>query len=230
MPFKINLVNNYYNRSRNKNQFSFLFDTFTKSDWIKELTVVDSNLYLFIKEEVEEFFYNTGGYLTYLDFEACYNLAVEATIRQVKKSIRKKKAFFEIKNNDNSLIYKKVKERLLSNLRNLFDKKRRINVLNIDLWLMDNVYESYELDTITTLLDLKKLVNSDPEIIISNIIKLSKSFEITSSEINELAEKLNMNFSNIRELNLSLQFRNIKKYDNNQTYFSFFDEDFEEVA
>ena len=120
---------------------------------------------------------------------------------------------------------------MVNNIRNLFDKRRKINVLNIDLWLMDNLYESYELDTITTLLDLKKLVNSDPEIIISNIIKLSKSFQLTLLEIDELGEKLDMDFSTIPELNLSLQFRNVRKdLVTTQTYFSFFDEDFEEVA
>jgi hypothetical protein len=207
-----------------------LFNSFTKNDWIKELTNVDSNLYFLAKEEIEEFFYNTGGYLTLLDFESCYILAIDATSRQVRKSIKKnKKYFFEIENNNNLLIYKKIKERLLSNLKNLFDKKRRINVLNIDLWLMDNIYESYELDT-TTLLDLKKLVNSDPQIIISNIIKLANNFEITVMEIEELGEKLNMNFSTIPELNLSMQSRNLRKNVNNQTYFSFGIEDFEEVA
>jgi hypothetical protein len=197
-----------------------LFNSFTKNDWIKELTNVDSNLYFLAKEEIEEFFYNTGGYLTHLDFESCYILAIDATSRQVKKSIRKKKkCFFENKGIDNLLIYKIIKGRLLSNLKNLFDKKRRINVLNIDLWLMDNIYESYELDT-TTLLDLKKLVNSDPQIIISNIIKLANNFELSTIEIEELGEKLNMNFTNLIELDLSL-FENLKKDVNNQTFFIF---------
>lgn len=198
-----------------------LFNSFTKNDWIKELTNVDSNLYFLVKEEIEEFFYNTGGYLTLLDFESCYILAIDATSRQVRKSTKKKtKYFFEIENNNNLLIYKKIKERLLSNLKNLFDKKRRINVLNIDLWLMDNIYESYELDT-TTLLDLKKLVNSDPQIIISNIIKLANNFELTIIEIEELGEKLDMDFSAIPKLNLSLEFRNFKKNVNNETFFIF---------
>lgn len=233
MPFKINLVKSYYNRSKNKNQFSFLFDTFTKNDWIKELTDIDSNLYLLIKGEVEELFYNTKGcYLNYLDFDSVYKLAVEVTKAQVEKSIKKnKKCFFENEFNNTFISYTKTMQRLVNNIRNMYDSNRKINLLNIDLWLMDNVYESYELDTITTLLDLKKLVNSDPEIIISNIIKLSKSFEITSSEIQELSKKLDMDFSNISELNLSLQFRNVRKdLVTNQTYFSFFDEDFEEVA
>lgn len=224
MPFKINLFKDNYNKNRNNYQISFLFNSFTKKEWIKELINVDSNLYLFIKEETEQFFYNIKGcYLTYLDFESCYKLAVEATTRQVKKSIRKKKkCFFEIENNDNSLIYKKIKERLLSNIRNLFDKKRKINVLNIDLLIMDNIYESYEVDT--TLWDLRKLVNTNPQIIIDNIIKLANSFEITLIEIEELAEKLNMDFSAIPELNLSIQLKNLRKDANNQLYLDFNEE------
>ena len=229
MQFKINSYEVDYNRNRNKNQFSFLFNSFTKRDWIEELTNVDSNIYYFIKEGVEEFFYNTGSYLTYLDFESCYKLAVEATIRQIKKSIKKnKKCFFEIKGNNNLLIYKIIKERLLNNLKNLFDEKRKVNVLNIDLWLMDSVYVNYEINTI--LWDLRKLANSNPQIIIDNIIKLANSFEITLSEIDELGEKLNINFSAIPELNLSLEFRNSKKDANNQAFFVFEIEDFGEVA
>lgn len=223
MPFKINLFEDDYNKNRNNYQISFLFNSFTKKEWIKELINVDSNLYFLIKEEIEEFFYKTGNYLTCLDFESCYQLAVEATIRQVEKNIkRKKKCFFEIKNNNNSLIYKRIKERLLNNLKNLFDKKRRINVLNINLLIMDNIYESYEIDT--TLWDLEKLANSNPQIIIKHIIKLANSFEITLSEIDELGEKLNMDFSAIPELNLSLEFRNLRKHANNQLYLDFNEE------
>lgn len=230
MQFKINSYKKNYNRNRNNNQFSFLFNSFTKRDWIEELTNVDSNIYYFIKEDVEEFFYNTGGYLSaYLDFESCYKLAVEATIRQIKKSIKKnKKCFWEIKENNNLLVYKIIKERLLNNLKNLFDKRRSVNVLNIDLWLMDSVYVNYEIDT--TLWDLKKLANSNPQIIIDNIIKLVNSFEITLSEIDELGEKLNMDFSAIPELNLSMQFKNLRKDADTQAFFVFEIENLREVA
>lgn len=93
---------------------------------------------------------------------------------------------------------------------------------------MDNIYESYEVDT--TLWDLRKLVNTNPQIIIDNIIKLANSFEITLSEIDELGEKLNMDFSAIPELNLSLEFRNMRKHAYNQAFFVFEIENFEEVA
>ena len=95
---------------------------------------------------------------------------------------------------------------------------------------MDSVYVNYEYEIATTLWDLRKLANSNPQIIIDNIIKLANSFEITLSEIEELAEKLNMDFSTIPELNLSLEFRNMRKHANNQAFFVFEIENLEEVA
>lgn len=225
---KINVLD--FNKNKTNNQvILFLYSTFTKSDWMKELSNSNSNFYILVKQEVEEFFYKTGGYLTYLDFDSVYKLAVEVTKNQVEKSIRKnKKIFFENEFNDNYISYTKIKQRLTNNLRNMYDSKRKINVLNIDLWLMDSVYVNYKIDT--TLWDLKKLANSNPQIIIDNIIKLVNSFEITLSEIDELGEKLNMDFSAIPELNLSMQFRNLRKDANNQAFFVFEIEDFREVA
>ena len=183
----------YCTKNLDRNQL--LFKPFTKGKWIKELINPNSNLYLFLKEDVRELFYKTGNYLNYLlDFDSVYKLATEVTKSQVEKIIRKKKKiFFENEFNDNFISYTKIKQRLVNNLRNMYDSKRKINLLNIDLWIMDNIFESYEIDT--TLLDLRKLANSTPQIIIDNIIKLANSFEITLSEIEELGEKLDIDFS-----------------------------------
>ena len=216
---KITSSGEHCNRNKNKNQILFLYNSFTKNNWITELTNDDSDIYMFIKEEVEELFYNAGGYLKYLDFESCYKLAVEVTINQVEKNLFKnKKYFFEIERNDNLLVYKKIKQRLVNNLKNLFDQKRRINVLNINLSLMDEIYKNYEIDT--RIWDLQKLAISNPQIIIDNIKKLANNFELSFIEIEELSEKLNMNFSEIIELDLSNQFKNLIDV-NNQTFFIF---------
>ena len=216
---KINVLD--FNKNKTNNQvILFLYSTFTKSDWMKELSNSNSNFYILVKQEVEEFFYKTGGYLTYLDFDSVYKLAVEVTKNQVEKSIRKnKKCFFEIKENNNLLIYKIIKERLLNNLKNLFDEKRKVNVLNIDLWLMDSVYVNYEYEIATTLWDLRKLANSNPQIIIDNLLELSKKFEITTYEIEELGEKINMDFSELITININNQFKHVMKDANNQSYF-----------
>lgn len=203
-----------------------LFHTFTIKDWMTHLTQKDSFIYELIKEEVEELFYKTGGYLNYLDFESCYSLAIDSSIRQINKNINKnKKCFFEIKGNNNSLIYKILKERLVTNIKNLFDKKRKTNVINIDSFLIDSIYQNFETDIYLT--DLKKLANQDSKIIVENIIELVKNYEINLEEAEELGEKLNIDFSNIFEFDLSFQFMNIEKDKDNQTFFIF---NCEEVA
>lgn len=219
-----NTPNNFNNiKNRNKNQILFLFDSFTKNEWLKELTESDSNIYALIKEEVEELFFKTGGYLIYLDFDSCYKLAVEVTIHQLQKSIKKNiKCFFEIENDDNSLIYKKVKERLVNNVKNLFDSKRKTNIIYSEIWLMDDIYVNHEIDF--TIRDLQKLAIIEPELIIEYTIKLANNFELTYIEIEQLAEKLNINLSNVIELDLNLQFRNLRKAVNNQLYLDFNEE------
>ena len=186
--------------------------------------------FLFLKEDVRELFYKTGGYLTYLDFDSVYKLATEVTKNQVEKTIRKnKKIFFENEFNDNFISYTKIKQRLVNNCKNLFDEKRKLNILNIDLWVIDKIYENYEVDT--TIWDLKKLLEVNPQLIIENIIKLANNFQLSFIEIEELAEKLNMDFSTIPELNLSLEFRNSRKnLVNNRAFFVFEIEDLREVA
>lgn len=215
-PINVNNIKN-----RNKNQFSFLFSTFTKKDWLVELTNIDSTTYIFVKEEVEELFFNTGNYLNNLDFDSCYSLSKEITSIQVKKNVkRNKKCFFEVEDNDNSLIYKKIKERLVSNLRNLFDSKRKTNILNFEIWIIDNIYENHEIDF--TIRDLKKLAKEKPKLIIEHIRTLANNFELTVDEIKELSEKLDINLSHIIESDLSSQFKYLRKSTiNNQLYLDF---------
>lgn len=203
--------------NNNKNQILFLFNSFTKNEWLKELTRNDSNIYELIKEEVEELFLNTGGYIIYLDFESCYKLAVEITINQIEKSIKKtEKCFFENPTNDNVLIYKKVKERLVNNLKNLFDSKRKINVMNYEIWIMDKVYEIQEYNFIVR--DLKKLINQKPELVINIIKELIDNSEFNIFEAEELAEILDINISDITDSEINIQFRDLRKSSNYLSY------------
>ena len=107
----------------------------------------------------------------------------------------------------------------------MFDKKRKTNVINIDSFLIDSIYQNFETDIYLT--DLKKLANQDSKIIVENIIELVKNYEINLEEAEELGEKLNIDFSNIFEFDLSFQFMNIEKDKDNQTFFIF---NCEEVA
>ena len=148
---------------------------------------------------------------------------VQKIKKNTKKSIkRNQKCFFEVENNDNLLIYKKVKERLVNNIKNLFDSKRKINILNLEILLIDEIYENYEIDF--TIRDLQKLAIIEPELIIENIRELAHNFELSSIEIEEIAKELNIDFSNIIEIDLALQFKNLKKAANNQLYLIFDEE------
>lgn len=218
----------YYSNKRllKKELYCFLYKSFTEVEWLNELTNSDSNIYEFMKEEVQELFISTKGYLGCLDFESLYKLSIEIIVIQINKGIKKqKKCFFLKKGLDYIDILYLIKQRLVNNIKNLFDPKRKINVLNINLSLMDKIYENYELDT--RIWDLQKLAISNPQIIIENIKELVNNYELSLNEIKELGEKLNMNFSNIVELDLSSQFKNLRKDSNNQTFFLF---EIEEVA
>ena len=139
-----------------------------------------------------------------------------------------KEFFFAKKGLDYTCVCYIIKQRLVNNLKNLFDSKRNTNILTIENWIIDSIYENYELDF--TIRDLQKLTISNPQIIIDNLLELSKNFEISIQEIKDLGEKLNIDFSNIIEFNLSLQFKNLRKDSNNQTFFVFEIEEIKEVV
>ena len=89
-----NTKRNNYTSSINQSQISDVFKVFTKKDWIENLTNIESDFYVLIKDEVEELFYNTNGYLNYLDFESVYKLSIEMTIQQIKKKAIKIRTLF----------------------------------------------------------------------------------------------------------------------------------------
>ena len=96
IPFQGN-----YNKIWQNYKISF-FSSYSLETWKEELINVNSVSYEFMKEDVENLFYSTGGYLTYLDFESIYRLSIEVTSSQVLKNIFKnKKCFFERDNLDN---------------------------------------------------------------------------------------------------------------------------------
>ena len=209
---KINVLDFNKNKTNNK-LILFLYSTFTKNDWMKELSNSNSNFYILVKEEVEEFFFRTKGFLNYLDFESTYSLAVEITVNQIRKSIiKQKKCFFEKKLNYIG-IWNILKQRLLNNIKNLFDKKRKINLLNIEYLLLNDLYRNYENDLV--IWNLQNIAKSNPHIIVEIIKDFLKSSELTTDEIIELGEKIDMNFSKLITSDLTIS----KKSVNNELFF-----------
>lgn len=215
----------------NKNWLDFkisLFESYTKVKWRKELVDINSNFYEFIKDEVEELFYKTGGYLKYIDFESIYRLSIEVTASQVLKNISKnKKCFFERDNINTLDKYYLIKQRICNNCKNVFDKNRKINVVFLQTMIMDTIYENYEIDF--TIIDIEKLSKNEPSKLVFAINTLLNNYDLSSEEAIELSQKYNISLSNFNILNFANQFKNLKKESNNQIVIDFYQEE-REVA
>jgi len=215
-----NTKRNNYTSSINQSQISDVFKVFTKKDWIENLTNIESDFYVLIKDEVEELFYNTNGYLNYLDFESVYRLSIVMTIQQIKKKGNKNKdSFFEKHLNDNLQVLIVVKQRLVNNIKNLFDKNRKFNLNKHEIMILNDIYETYEEEFI--IYDLEKILKYNPELIYKYIKILVQNFEIFVEEAEDLCLKLNINFEEIFQQKPIKELKLIKKELNNQLYFDF---------
>ena len=206
-----------YNQNWRDFKISF-FSSYSVKTWKEELINIDSVTYEFMKEDVENLFYSTGGYLTYLDFESIYRLSIEVTALQVFKNISKnKKCFFERDNLDNK--YYLIIQRICNNARNVFDSKRKINVISLQSMIMDVIYENYEIDF--TVLDVEKLSKNEPAKLIFAINSLLNNYDLNYDEVLDMSVKYNIDSSNFYILNFANQFRNLKKASNNQIIIDF---------
>lgn len=207
----------------NKNWLDFkisLFESYTKVKWRKELVDINSNFYEFIKDEVEELFYKTGGYIKYLDFESIYRLSIEVTASQVLKNISKnKKCFFERDNINTLDKYYLIKQRICNNCKNVFDKNRKINVVFLQTMILDEIYENYEVDF--SVIDIQKISKYEPKKLIFAINTLLNNYDLSCEEAIELTEKYNLDKSNFNNYYFNEQFRFLRKQSNSQVFIDF---------
>lgn len=204
------------------------FKEYKKEEWINELLDINSFTYELCKDDVERLFLSTGGYFGVLDFEGCYLLAKEVLKKQLLKNIYKKRVcFFEKNVLTNQDVYIKIVQRLTNLIYNLFDAKRKNNVINVQIWILDKIYENYEIDF--NVEDIKKIAYKKPEELISSIFLLLNNFELEVDELIEICEKYNIDKSNFNNYYFSEQFRILKKQSNNQIFIDFYDEE-REVA
>ncbi|WP_323658464.1 hypothetical protein [Aliarcobacter butzleri] len=204
------------------------FQDYTKEKWLNELLDINSFTYELCKDDVERLFLSTGGYFGVLDFEGCYLLAKEVLKKQLLKSIHKKRiCFFEKNVLTNQDVYIKIVQRLTNLIYNLFDEKRKNNVINLQIWILDKIYENYEIDF--NVEDIKKIAYKKPEELISSIFLLLNNFELDADELIEICEKYNIDKSNFNNYYFSEQFKILKKQSNNQIFIDFYDEE-REVA
>ena len=216
-----------YNKIWRDFKISF-FSSYSLETWKEELINIDSVTYEFIKDDVEELFYKTGGYIKYLDFESIYRLSIEVTASQVLKNISKnKKCFFERDNINTLDKYYLIKQRICNNCKNVFDTNRKINIVFLQTMIMDSLYENYEEDL--TILDIQKLSKNEPTKLVFAINTLLNNYDLSSEEAIELSQKYNISLSNFNILNFANQFQYLKKSVNNQIFIDFYDEE-REVA
>ena len=110
---------------------------------------------------------------------------------------------------------------------NLFDAKRKNNVINLQIWILDKIYQNYEIDF--SVEDIKKIANKKPEKLISSIYLLLNNFELEVDELIEICEKYNIDKSNFSSYYFSKQFKILKKQSDNQIFIDFYQEE-REVA
>ena len=209
--------------SKDKNKYQFLFQNFSKEEWIKEqVSSTDSAFFEIIREEVEEFYYKViNNNQSILHFDDLYCISKQVTISQVQKSIRKnKRCFFEDKNNDKdtSMYYIKIKSRLINNLRNLY-QPRKINVLDVPYMIISDIYKNYEIDF--TIGDIQKIAIKEPSKLIFAINALLNNYDLSYDEAVEISQKYNIDSSNFLVFNFSYQFKNLRKSANNQIIIDF---------
>ena len=204
------------------------FKEYKKEEWINELLDINSFTYELCKDDVERLFLSTGGYFGVLDFEGCYLLAKEVLKKQLLKNIHKKRIYFFEKNVlTNQDVYIKIVQRLTNLIYNLFDAKRKNNVINVQIWILDKIYENYEIDF--NVEDIKKIAYKKPEELISSIYLLLNNFELEVDELIEICEKYNIDKSNFSSYYFSKQFKILKKQSDNQIFIDFYQEE-REVA
>lgn len=124
----------------------------SRTNLIIELVNAESWIYELIKEDTINLFLNTGGYTDKkFTTDDLYKLGVNITAKQISK----KCFFFSIKNYE--LILKKLKARIVNNIRNFFSPSRKINYLQIEQYyyqIEDNTKSS---EKIIDELDLQKI-------------------------------------------------------------------------
>lgn len=99
----------------------------------------DSWLYVLIKEDVCNIFMKTKGFLDfYINFDDLYAFSVETTIIQLNK-----RYFFDIYSDKNIKIIKKIKSRLVNNMKNFFSNKRKYSYFNLKDYI-NRIEEFYD--------------------------------------------------------------------------------------
>ena len=123
----------------------------SKDNLIVELQNPESWIYELMKDDAISLFLNIGYTNGIFSTDDLYTLGVDTTIRQISK-----RCFFsEIKNTE--LILKKIKSRIVNNIRNFFFFFRKTNYLNINQYLFSMEEDYVVFEKIIDEFDLQKI-------------------------------------------------------------------------
>jgi hypothetical protein len=124
-----------------------------KDELLVHLKNSDSWIYdLYLKDHCINLFQRTGGFIPIgLSDDDLFRIGIDTTIKQLNK-----RYFFELCD-DNLLILKKVKSRIVNNIRNYFSPTRKVNYQQFQnsIFQTENYYEIFE--EIIFELDFKKI-------------------------------------------------------------------------
>jgi len=170
------------------------YEKFTREEWIDNLINQESHLYFFAKDDAITTAQKAAAIKLnkYLNWDELYMLAVHDLIRQFKKNLSKNRMWILdkiCKNNDK--IYQKIYQRLANNIKNLFDRKRKNNILNIQKNLIEEaVTKSNSNDPLSLILaeEEAKIQEKNKKNSIKNYKKMIQ--KITKAEKNKSGYQL----------------------------------------
>ena len=152
----------------------------SKEDLFVELRNPESWIYELMRDDAISLFLNTSGYINKkFSTDDLYTLGVDTTTRQISK-----RCFFsEIENTE--LILRKIKSRVVNNIRNYFSPFRKVNYKNMNqhLYFSEEHIESFE--EILDELDLQKIDKETIKIALAKVWQnalLDTTFDIIDFE------------------------------------------------
>ena len=151
------ILSPYSTREYNKIVYGFQLNkinSMEKEELLNHLKNPESWIYdFYLKEKCITLFTKIGGYIPIgLVDDDLYRVGVDITISQINK-----RYFFDFQNDYNFFVLEKIKSRIVNNIKNYFNPKRKVSFKQISSLIYSNE-DSYEIfDQIIFELDLKKL-------------------------------------------------------------------------
>lgn len=203
-----------------------LFENMTKNEWIQELQNPDGNFYFLLKDEVKQLYCNTGNFIpNHVSFDELYFLSVKDTIRQFSKNLIRKKDWLFGVCEDNNLIFKKIKQRLVNNARNLWDSKRRTHILSLKTGLeyIHDERKTIYSDINTDLDDILAIIHTEPIIFKEHLKTIFNENELDYEEFDYLLRLSKYTAIDILGFDPRERMYNIRIDNKKQSYFDFDD-------